>query len=399
MKERKSIRVAAAVIRDGDTIFATQRGYGEYKDWWEFPGGKIEPGETPQEALVREIREELDTDILVDELLMTVEYDYPKFHLSMDCFWCRVKSGNLTLLEHEAARWLPLNDLWQVQWLPADFEVLKKIERENQRNLPEGLNDPQPGIHLEDGAGAESRNPSEDEEDPQVLDHSEDEADAKSRDPLEDEGDPQVQTNPEKEGFPQNQDQPDRQKKAQRVLPRTLEIFLTFLKFGCFTFGGGWGIVAQIQKEYVEKRHWITDEELLDFTSVGRSLPGLMIGNASVMFGYQVDGVAGAIAALLGITIPPVAIMIGVTILYSMVRDNMYAARAMMGVRAAVVPIILSALIRLFHSAMKDVFCYAIAIIALCLCLFTGLNNVLIVLIGAAAGLIYMEARTRHALR
>ncbi|MBQ9032396.1 MAG: 8-oxo-dGTP diphosphatase MutT [Parasporobacterium sp.] len=126
--ERRKIRVAAAVIRKDNQIFATQRGYGTYKDWWEFPGGKIEPGETAREALVREIREELDTQVRVGELLHSVEYDYPEFHLSMDCFWCEVEHGKLTLLEHEAARWLPMDDLRQVKWLPADDEVLKKIE-------------------------------------------------------------------------------------------------------------------------------------------------------------------------------------------------------------------------------------------------------------------------------
>ena len=115
----KSIRVVAALIRSVNeagepVVFATQRGYGEYKDWWEFPGGKIEENETPEEALVREIREELDALITVDRYLTTVEMDYPKFHLSMDCFWCSLKEGHLTLLEHEAAKWLPLNRLSQV---------------------------------------------------------------------------------------------------------------------------------------------------------------------------------------------------------------------------------------------------------------------------------------------
>ena len=125
----KRIRVAAAVIRREDEVFATQRGYGSYKDWWEFPGGKIEEGESPEEALVREIREELDTDIEVMSFLQTVEYEYPEFHLSMDCFWCRIKEGQLKLLEHEAARWLPLNDLRQVNWLPADLLVVDTLER------------------------------------------------------------------------------------------------------------------------------------------------------------------------------------------------------------------------------------------------------------------------------
>ena len=128
-EERKKIKVVAAVIREGDKIFATQRGYGIYKDWWEFPGGKIEPGEAPEVALTREIREELATEIYVDQYLMIVEYDYPEFHLSMDCFWCRIKEGSLTLLEHEAAKWLPLDDLRQVNWLPADLLVVEEIER------------------------------------------------------------------------------------------------------------------------------------------------------------------------------------------------------------------------------------------------------------------------------
>lgn len=126
---KKSIKVVAAVIHKGNYVFATQRGYGDYKDWWEFPGGKIEEGETPENALVREIKEELDSDIEVGTLLTTVEHDYPSFHLSMDCYWCNVKSGKLTLLEHEAAKWLPLDDLWQVNWLPADVKVVEAIEK------------------------------------------------------------------------------------------------------------------------------------------------------------------------------------------------------------------------------------------------------------------------------
>ena len=181
-------------------------------------------------------------------------------------------------------------------------------------------------------------------------------------------------------------------------LRRALSIFTTFLKFGCFTFGGGWSIVAQMQKEYVEKEHWITDEELLDFTSVGRSTPGLMIGNVSILFGYHAAGIPGALAALAGITIPPVIIMLGVVVLYDMVKDNLYVSRAMIGVRAAVAPIILSALLKLLKSGLKDVFCYLVAICAFCLCQFTTLNNVLIVLLGAAAGLIYQEVRSRRDL-
>ena len=181
-------------------------------------------------------------------------------------------------------------------------------------------------------------------------------------------------------------------------MARALSVFRTFQKFGCFTFGGGWSIVAQIQKEYVEKKGWITDEELLDFTSVARSTPGLMIGNAIVLFGYHAAGIPGALAALLGMVIPPVIVMLGVVYLYDQVKDNLYVARAMVGVRASVVPVIFSALLKLFKSGMKDAFCYLIAAAAFCLCLFTSLSNVLIVLMGAAAGLLYREARERHDL-
>lgn len=123
----KTIRVAAAIIIHENKIFATQRGYGEFKDGWEFPGGKIEEGETPVQALIREIREELDTEIEVGELFDTVEYDYPAFHLSMDCFLCTVKSGNLVLKEHEASKWLSRETLNSVDWLPADIELVKKL--------------------------------------------------------------------------------------------------------------------------------------------------------------------------------------------------------------------------------------------------------------------------------
>lgn len=124
----KTIRVVAAVIRKGDKIFATQRGYGELKGGWEFPGGKIEDGETPQEALKREIEEELDTEILVGELIDTIEYDYPTFHLSMDCFWCEIIEGRLVLKEHEAARWLDRKTIDDVEWLPADVTLVGKIK-------------------------------------------------------------------------------------------------------------------------------------------------------------------------------------------------------------------------------------------------------------------------------
>lgn len=125
----KIVRVVAAVIRDGDRIFATARGYGEYKGWWEFPGGKIEAGETPEEALVLEIHEELDTEIRVGELIDTIEYDYPTFHLSMDCFWAEVVAGRLVLKEAEDARWLTKEMLESVQWLPADRTIIDALKK------------------------------------------------------------------------------------------------------------------------------------------------------------------------------------------------------------------------------------------------------------------------------
>jgi len=125
----KTIRVVAAVIRDGERIFATQRGYGPYKDGWEFPGGKIEPGETPEQALAREIREELDTEIEVGEKLTQVEYDYPEFHLSMGCYICSVRSGHLTLKEHEAAGWLRAEELDGLDWLPADRIIVSLLKK------------------------------------------------------------------------------------------------------------------------------------------------------------------------------------------------------------------------------------------------------------------------------
>ena len=132
-EKMKQIEVVAAIIRKGDRIFATQRGYGEWKDWWEFPGGKMEEGESPEEALVREIREELSTEISVEELLCTVEYDYPKFHLTMHCYWCSFVTEALHLNEHEAARWLANEELDSVDWLPADLLVVEAIKKQTER--------------------------------------------------------------------------------------------------------------------------------------------------------------------------------------------------------------------------------------------------------------------------
>lgn len=125
----KTVHVVAALIINQDKVFATQRGYGEFKDGWEFPGGKIEPGETPEQAIKREIQEELATEIRVEKPLTTVEYDYPTFHLSMECFLCKVEKGNLTLLEHEAARWLSYDELDDLDWLPADRIVVAALRK------------------------------------------------------------------------------------------------------------------------------------------------------------------------------------------------------------------------------------------------------------------------------
>ena len=132
----KQIEVVAAIMHDDEgRIFATQRGYGDYKDGWVFPGGKIEPGESPEEALKCEIWEELETKIVVERLVQTVEYDYPKFHLKMHCFWCQIESGGLILKEHEADRWLSPEQLYSVEWLPADLIVVKELDRTNNGEI------------------------------------------------------------------------------------------------------------------------------------------------------------------------------------------------------------------------------------------------------------------------
>ena len=125
----RQIEVVAAIIVNDNKVFATQRGYGEWKDFWEFPGGKIDAGETPEEALRREIKEELDTEIAVGELFTTIDYDYPTFHITMHCYLCTIENGSLTLLEHEAAKWLSLEQLYSVTWLPADLLVIAELQK------------------------------------------------------------------------------------------------------------------------------------------------------------------------------------------------------------------------------------------------------------------------------
>ena len=132
----KTVKVVAAIIHRDGKIFATARGYGDFKGGWEFPGGKIEPGETPEEALRREILEELDTEIRVEELIDTIEYDYPTFHLSMECFWCSIVRGDLILNEAEAARWLTREELWSVAWLPADETIIGEVGERMRQAVP-----------------------------------------------------------------------------------------------------------------------------------------------------------------------------------------------------------------------------------------------------------------------
>lgn len=178
------------------------------------------------------------------------------------------------------------------------------------------------------------------------------------------------------------------------LLAVTLVAF--FCKIGCFTFGGGWSIVAQIQKEFVEKRRWLTEQDLLDMTAVGRSLPGTMIGNVSYLFGYHLGGIMCGVASTLGMLIPPVIILSIITMFYTSFRDNIYVARAMVGVRASVVPIIGGACMRLRKGAYVDWIGYAFTAMAFCLCLFWGVNNILIVLTGAILALVITGQRERR---
>ncbi|NLF26457.1 MAG: chromate transporter [Clostridiales bacterium] len=183
--------------------------------------------------------------------------------------------------------------------------------------------------------------------------------------------------------------------RPEQNLRTALGLFWYFFRIGWFTFGGGWGIVAQIQRDYVEKRGWLTEEELMNLTSVGRSVPGIMITNVSFLFGHHMAGPLGGFFSILGMMIPPVAILSAVTFFYLQFRDNVYVARALTGIRAAVVPIIGVAAWKLRKGALKDAAGYLLAAGSLALCLFTGISRILIVILGAAAGLILREVNHR----
>lgn len=166
-----------------------------------------------------------------------------------------------------------------------------------------------------------------------------------------------------------------------------IKLFLRFFQFGCFTFGGGWGIIAQMQKEYVEKQHLITEAELLDITSVGKSLPGVMISNTAFLFGYHLYGLPGGFACVFGMILPPIVTLAFVAQFYDAIRDNVYIAKAMVGVRAAVVPIIFNAVLRLRKGAYPFPLCYAVTLAAIALNLLLNVNCVYIVLFAALAGI------------
>ena len=177
---------------------------------------------------------------------------------------------------------------------------------------------------------------------------------------------------------------------------RALTLFLFFFKIGFYTFGGGWSIVAQIQKEYVERQQWITEEDLLDITSVGRSLPGLMIGNVSFLFGYHVAGFPGAILSVIGISLPSLIVLTVVTWCYTMFKDNIYVSRAMAGVRATVVPIILVAALKLSRAALPEKLSWAFLILGLVLYLFLGVSCIWIMVISGLLGLLIQTLRQRR---
>ena len=168
----------------------------------------------------------------------------------------------------------------------------------------------------------------------------------------------------------------------QKNLKKSLNLFLFFFKIGCFTFGGGWSIIAQMEEEFIKKRNLITKEELLDMTSVGKSLPGIMITNISTIFGYRMAGVMGAIAATLGLVAPSILILSFVTMIYNYIKDNTYVGYALKGIRSAVIPIIGSSVLSLWRTAVKDYFCLIFCLAAFILSAFTDIGNISIILLG-----------------
>jgi chromate transporter len=178
-------------------------------------------------------------------------------------------------------------------------------------------------------------------------------------------------------------------------LRRAWLLFFFFFRIGFFTFGGGWSIIAQMTREFVEKRNWLTNEELMDMVSVAQSLPGIMIINCSVQFGYALGGVFCAFAAALGIALPSFIVLVAVTFCYNELSQNVYVARALVGVRAAVVPIIVSATLRLRKAALADTLGWVLAAFALLICLFTNLSRIVVILIGGTAGLLILSAKAK----
>lgn len=187
--------------------------------------------------------------------------------------------------------------------------------------------------------------------------------------------------------------------KLKERLKRAPVLFLQFCKLGCFTFGGGWSIIAQMQKKYVEEEGRITSEELLDMTSVGRSLPGTMIGNVAFLFGYHECGLLGGIACVIGMILPPMVVLTGITYCYNMVMGQEWVMRAMVGVRAAVVPIIATAAVKLRKGAFRYPLCYGLMAAGFALYLFAGVSCVVLVVIGVIAGIVICEIYERRELK
>lgn len=183
----------------------------------------------------------------------------------------------------------------------------------------------------------------------------------------------------------------------KKQLPKTLICFLVLFKIGLFTFGGGWSIIAQMQNDFVHRRAWLTDDELMDIVSMSRSLPGVMVINTSVLFGYRMGGALCAVVCAVAVALPSILVLTLVTYFYNTIRDNTYVARALVGVRACVVPIILNATGQLKKTALVNRISYFIAAGTFILCLFTGISNILLILAGAALGLI-LRGGTHHAV-